>query len=284
MCLTLISLKAYGDFVIASGALKRVHPRPNLDLPRIVAGEHLRPLALALQIDEAISFIGDASWKDTPPIFDVRKRGVLEALQSFFEISHHLKTINFESNFVFDSLGWRERLISLGSRRCSLPEGCGNIYIAYDNFFRQHGFEVEDIRINKRNIRRAVIVPGARHSHKIIPRDVISYFVTELGKRNIDVDVLDLTGETLEIPLGVNKVTIPRRFGDLVSEIKKNDLVISSDSLSGHLSEYLQIPVFVSTSSPNQYWLPKSAYFSNGCATFSRPQAFQGWLETNFYL
>lgn len=284
MQLTVANLKAYGDFVIVCSALKRIDSRAGWVLPNIVAGEHVRDLASALNLDDIVHFIGDASWENVPAIFDIRKRGGLAALNSFFEIRRLLKKLPSYKSLVFDTLGWRERWLGSGFHLHTLPEGCENIYIAYDNFFRNLGFDVDDNFFYKKNIKHAIIIPGARLHHKVIPAHVTSAFAAELAVRNISVDVIVLEGESLDIPTHLNSIVIPREFAMLINQIKKSDLVISADSLPSHLSEYFQIPIFVSTSEPNPYWLPRSSYETHGWATFSIIEPFQSWLGVNFDL
>lgn len=62
----IITLKSFGDFVIACSASKRVQSSKCMNAPTVVAGEHVRNLASALGVDRAIQFIGDDSWSDFP--------------------------------------------------------------------------------------------------------------------------------------------------------------------------------------------------------------------------
>lgn len=281
---SVVNLKAFGDFVIASGAIKRINLSDKLELPKIIVGEHVRSLASALKLEQSVHFIGDKTWKDVPAAFDVRKRGAYAAFKSIFEIRRLLKSSPAEAHLIFDKLGWRERFIGYGFQLHELSESYGNIYIAYDNFLQSLGFEV-DVKFHcSGRIDRAIIIPGARMSHRIIPSQVISAYVHELARRNIQSEVVVLEGETIDIPSNVNLRRIPREFVMLIEEISNSDLVISADSLPSHLSEYLHVPIFVSTPAPKPYWLPRSSYKTTGWATFSDIQPFHSWLEENFHL
>lgn len=108
---TIITLKAFGDFVIACCATSRVQSANGMDAPAIVAGEHVRSLASALGLEKTIHFIGDDSWSDVPAAFDVRKRGVLSAMRSLQNLRHRLDALPSSMDFVFDHSGWRERFI-----------------------------------------------------------------------------------------------------------------------------------------------------------------------------
>jgi len=275
---SVVNLKAFGDFVIASGAIKRINLSHGLELPKIIVGEHVRSLASALKLDQSVHFIGDKSWKDVPAAYDVRKRGVYAAFKSIIELRRLLKSSPAEAHLIFDKLGWRERFIGYGFQLHELSESDGNIYIAYDNFLQSLGFEV-DVKFHcAGGIDRAIIIPGARMSHRIIPAQVISTYFHELARRNIQTEVVVLEGETIDIPSDVNLRRIPREFGMLIEEISNSDLVISADSLPSHLSEYLHVPIFVSTPAPKPYWLPRSSYKTTGWATFSNIQPFHIWL------
>jgi len=284
MRVSLVNLKAFGDFVIACGAIKRINLGGGLELPKIIVGEHVRSLASALQLDQSVHFIGDKNWKDVPAAFDVRKRGAYAAFKSIFEIRRLLKDSPAEAHLIFDKLGWRERLIGYGFQLHELSESDGNIYIAYDNFLKSLGFEVDVNFLCGASIDRAIIIPGARMSHRIIPAQVISAYVNELAQRNIQSEIVVLEGEAIDLPTNVNLRRIPREFSMLVEVISNSDLVISADSLPSHLSEFLHVPIFVSTPAPKPYWLPKSSYKTSGWATFSDIQPFHNWLEENYHL
>lgn len=281
---SVVNLKAFGDFVIASSAINRIKLSDKLELPNIIVGEHVRSLASALKLEQSVHFIGDKTWNDVPAAFDVRKRGAYAAFKSIFEIRQLLKSSPAESHLIFDKLGWRERFIGYGFQLHELSESDGNIYIAYDQLLESFGFEVDVGFHCAGRIDRAIIIPGARMSHRIIPAKVISAYVHELARRNIHSEVVLLEGETIDIPSHVNARRIPREFGILIDEISNSDLVISADSLPSHLSEYLHVPIFVSTPAPKPYWLPRSSYKTTGWATFSDIQPFHGWLKENFHL
>jgi hypothetical protein len=281
--INLINFKAFGDFVIASSAIRRIN-LDDVELPKIIAGEHVRSLASALKLENLVHFIGDKNWKDVPAAFDVRKRGAYAGLKSIFEIRRLLRGTPAETHLVFDRLGWRERFIGYGFQLHELSEGDGNIYIAYDNLLQSLGFEIEAKFHSAGRIDRAIIIPGARMSHRIIPAQVISTYVRELARRNIQTEVVVLEGEAIDIPNDANLRRVPRKFGMLIEEISNSDLVISADSLPSHLSEYLHVPIFVSTPAPKTYWLPRSSYITKGWASFSDIHPFQIWLEENFHL
>jgi hypothetical protein len=284
MKLFIVNLKAFGDSVIAFSAIKRIHTDQRGDLPNIIVGEHVRPLACALQIEQSIRFIGNLSWNDVPALFDVRKHGALAALKSFFEIRKLINSLPADSHLIFDNLGCRERWLGNGFYLHDLAHSSKNIYIAYDQFFQSMGFGINNKFDYSRNIQRAIIIPGSRIHDKVIPAVTIHNYLIKLWHLNIKADVLLLEGESFDMPRCVNPIVIPRKFSMLIDEIRKSNLVISADSLPSHLAEYLQIPVFVSMRTSNIYWLPSSSYQTKGWATFYNIEPFSIWLANNFRL
>lgn len=277
---TIVTLKAFGDFVIACNASRRIQLEIGNNAPKIVAGEHVRSLASALGLDTTVRFIGDDSWTDVPAVFDVRKNGILLALKSLMDLRHQINELPASMELVFDNLGWRERFIGGGLLLQSLPVESGNIYIAYDHFFESLGYRVLDAGSKtKHKVSRAIIIPGARMVHKIIPASLIADIVVQLEENDIETCVVVLEGESINLPLGINVKRLPRSFEALIAAIQASELVISADSLPSHLSEFLDVPVFVSSPAPNPYWLPRSAYLENGWATFADIHPLQDWLN-----
>lgn len=277
---TIVTLKSFGDFVIACSAARRIQLEIGTNAPKVVAGVHVRSLASALELGTTVWFIGDESWTDVPAAFDVRKRGIRLALKSLLDLRHQINALPGSMELVIDNFGWRERLIGGKRPLQSLPSDSGNIYAAYDRFFESLGYMVLDTGSRKKHaVSSAIIIPGARMAHRIIPAPVISGIVGELEKRGIKTCVVLLEGESINLPAGINIKILPRSFYALIAAIKESELVISADSLPSHLSEFLEVPIFVSTPAPKPYWLPRSAYLENGWATFADIQPLRDWLS-----
>lgn len=279
---TIVTLKAFGDFVIACNASRRVQAANGMYAPTVVAGEHVRSLASALGVDKTIQFIGDDSWSDVPAAFDARKRGVLSVFRSLQNLRQRLDALPSNMDFVFDRSGWRERFLGGARSFQSLSLKSGNIYLAYDQFFESLGYGNFKVGPEvKHTISRAIIIPGSRLRHKQISGPVLSELAAELRKSGIKSSVVVLEGESIDLPAGIHVKKLPRNFGELVAAVSDSDFVISADSLPSHLSEFLGVPVFVSTPSPNPYWLPRSAFVTDGWATFAEIQPLRSWLSNH---
>lgn len=279
----IVTLKAYGDFVIACNAARVLQTSIQSEPISIIAGSHVQPLAEALEIPiDRVFYISDSVSSDVPAIFDARKRGLFSALKSLINVRCQINCLHPDSDLVFDSLGWRERLIGLGRKIHGLPGFAKNIYIGYDHFFESIGYlpRSEDFP-SAINISRAIIIPGARMGFRIIPRSVILNIYKELKSHGIEVKVVLLEGEKIEVSQGLATEVVPRNFSALVSSVKDSDFVVSADSLPAHLSSLLGIPAFVFTPIPawTSYWLPKPTFLTNGMATFDDMEPFRYWLN-----
>jgi hypothetical protein len=281
----IVSLKAFGDFVIACYATRFFNMNGQRESFSIVAGSHVRPLVEALKIpDNLVFYISDSVSNGVPAIFDIRRAGFFSALRSLSNIRGQFKFLHPDDKLVFDRLGWRERLLGFEREIFGLPNVARNIYVAYDLFFESIGCApvVEEFP-STITVNRAVIIPGARMGFRIIPPSLILKIYKELEFRGIQVKVIFLEGEKIEVPRGLAFEVLPRSFSNLVSSIRDANFVVSADSLPAHLSAFLGIPIFVFTPIPEWtlYWLPKSAFTTEGMATFADIESFRFWLNKN---
>lgn len=283
---SVVTVKAFGDFVIACSAIKRFQPQNGENQLGIIAGSHLKNIAIELGVTQNVQFIGEYSYPNIPPAFNFKKAGFLKALNDLIYLRNQIGRISAHKRVVFDKSGLRERYIGFGRDSIYLPMDIQNIYLAYHDLFDGMGIPFASLpKPAKREVKKVLIIPGARMRFRNLPKDLIEEILITLNHRNIESTVITLVGEGCDLPTKANIKTIPRDFGALITLIKSADLVVSADSLSAHLSYYFDIPVFVFTPIPKWTvkWLPVSAYRSQGIATFSDKTMFKKWLDSNEY-
>jgi hypothetical protein len=281
----LVTLKAFGDFVIAANALRTVRQLPpGCDGFEILAGEHVRQLAAALQLESRVRFI--PSGGGVPPAFDVRSSGVPRALASLYRLRQSLTTLPVDCELIFPQSGWREWVLSRGFRHANFARA-PNIYQAGTATLRASGYLLDDGRVGGPSAcsrgpgNTAAIFPSSRHAFKAIPPAVISRVVEQLRQAGLQPEVIALAGEELAIPAAAPVRQIERNFAAVSTAIAGATLVVSSDSLPAHLAEYLSIPSYVITPVPNEYWLPLSAFLTRGWSLFPDERTLPAWLEGN---
>lgn len=277
---TIVTLKAFGDFLIAYSALLRSSAINSAADIQLLAGEHVRPLGLALGVSDAqVHYIGGSSLKDVPAAFDARRRGLWAACRSMAALRRAVHdTQPAHRHLVFDRLGPRELFISGGRPRLALPREAPNIYLAYDAHFLAGAPPASHLEVAS-GTRRAVIVPASRVLRKVLPREVIAQVHQQLANRGIAAQVLLLEGEQVEVPQSIDLVRVPRQFSALMASLRETDIVVSADSLPAHIGEHLGKPTFVISPTPNPYWLPRGAFLQGGHGVFGNLGNLDIWLK-----
>ena len=141
--LAIVTLKGFGDFIIALNAINSFKGPRDLALPqfKLVAGRHVMNLANALGVKDQVILVGDDKLKDVPAIYDLKNKGYLSGLKSLIKLHSDITDILGSSSLVFDKVGVRERLLSIGHKSHSLPESV-NIYMSYALLFKELGYEI----------------------------------------------------------------------------------------------------------------------------------------------
>jgi ADP-heptose:LPS heptosyltransferase len=268
--LTFMSLKAFGDLVIANSCLQRIEPKEKHKISQVI-GSHLVELSKALGHSwEVEALITRAS--GVPAIFDVRKEGVSKAIASAFDLRSALKAADLEpgTSMVFDNVKRRERFLAAGRPILSLPENADNIYQAYLLFFEQHGIAFDpEIQSSISGGSGIGIFPGSRIADKNLSHKLIVELL-HISNRYRDGTTLYLLEE--ERPdlegIGIPYKIVSRSFRAMCDAIKGCNIVIGADSMPAHIAETYCKPVFVLSPVPNRYWLPLSSFKNDYWALF----------------
>jgi hypothetical protein len=109
---------------------------------------------------------------------------------------------------------------------------------------------------------------------------VIGRVVDQLGRAGLRPLVIALDGEKLDLPAGAPVRRIERNFGAVSAAVCSSALVVSADSVPAHLAEYFDVPTYVLSPAPNEYWLPLSSFLTRGWSLFGDEQALPPWLRS----
>jgi len=279
-----VSLKAFGDFVIALRTIRAIQGLTTNDTPPgLLAGEHLRQLAEALGVEQQVSFVPSGS--AFPAAFDFKRRGPLQGLASVLRLRNSLRHLPGDCGLIFDALGWRENFIAAAYRRQAYVSA-PNVYIACADTLRSLGFEIPRNNpvaappLNRAPLRgMARIFPSSRKTDKCIPAAVTARLVRQLGQAGLACEVIELAGEAVELTPELPIRRLERNFGTLIEAVRGSDLVVSADSLPGHLADYFAVPAYIISPIENSYWLPLSCFVDNAWSLFQDEQSFAGWLS-----
>lgn len=271
------SFKAYGDMVIACNFLRNVDSDKN----GLLVGSHLSLLLNALEYKATSKVVetGNA----VPAVFNVNKCGYLNAACSAIHLRKNIQEVLDEGRdtLVFDSLGLRQRFLAWPFHVETIGgSGDGNIYLHYARYLGivcdlDHStYESQD---NPNGI--IYIFPDSRIKEKELPDWLIIQIAKEnekYGKETILVKV----GKSAHLPqFSSLQLQWVDGFDNLMTQIRKADLIVTADSLPAHLAEYVGIPVFVFSPIANDYWMPLSCFKNGYFSEFSSLAKYIDWIS-----
>ncbi len=252
-----VVLKSYGDLVIAlSSALKT-----NSTNITFVIGSHL--VALYNTLNTTIPYVVLDTGSDVPAIYDIKKRGPVNAFLSMIRIKRAItQTLKSSHDIYVIKYGIRERIMFYGLNISLIYSSKRNIYIDYHKAFNKLSsidvFPREDI------LQKVCIFPDSRLFKKVISESTVNQICTELTRLNVEFNIC-LYGQPCSSNL-INFKEFDQRiihyhtFSDLCKLIKSASHLVSSDSLSAHIAEFYSRPVFVIFNEENIYWLPLNSF------------------------
>ena len=269
-----VSLKSYGDFVILAKALSYNSSREF----KVIAGNHLKDLYECLNLDKNFEVCFLNLGNSVPAIYNIRERGLFAASLSLLSIRKLLST-SFEndSTLVFDSIGFREHLISISYKSSSVQDIYNNIYLNYFNFLNVQLPGYNKIRNSISD--EILIFPDSRLSIKTLPNDFIDKLILRIVSKNLNPIVMRFGPANKSLSTNAKYEKNYFDFEVLSKTIKSAKMVISSDSLPAHLAEFHDTPVFVFNNFPNVYWLPFSSYELQSWSLINDFYFFDQWLN-----
>jgi len=264
-----LCLKSYGDFVIQLYAIKNFNGSKNVD--GILITKHLKPLSDALSFGIKVLIVGDR--KNYPAIFNLKSSNLLKILSDYIYYIFIFSSKCYK-NFliILDSYTIRYSIVLFNNNVQFLPSS-KNIYLAYADFLncKKVQFSTNKKCIRKKNTPTIVgIFVDSRVDIKRIRDSSLSLIVKLLSEYDTVVRVFFYAKSKNQDyrPLMGCSYEWYSSFEKLISNLTAVDIVISSDSVTAHLAELFEKPVYVILPYRNDYWLPLSSYISNSCCTF----------------
>lgn len=267
--IAIASAKSFGDFVIAHSMLHRVEDGAKSNI-RMIACSHLRALNEILPHDVVVTVV-DSGENRVPAVFDVKKCGAIAAAKSALSLRRRLQRIERKNDelLAFDVLGARERFIAGRWPVVGPKSTAANIYATYARFLNDQEIPTREAPSTTAEAARSVgIFPESRLAKKRLASPTLSVIADRAVAARLEAKIFVLDGDRTVDRAQPGVIAISRDFESLGAAIRSVDFVISADSLPAHLAEYFNLPVFVASLYPNEYWLP------HGCFTHQRWELF----------
>lgn len=268
------SALAFGDFVIDCNFMRRAGPDRG-----ILAASYLEPLARALDYPGRLRFF-DMPAADVPPsVFNLRKADLHAIMASFRRLRSGLLTALAPTdtlNVPNRDLRWNLACFPRRINALRLPHE--NIYLAY---CARLGLLPQDLAVPMpARFRKVVIFPDSRQSAKQIPESTLSTLVdinAAAGMQTRIARVRSPESGYVDAPGEFSIWGLPA----LVSAVREAEVIVSADSLPGHLAEYFERPVFVLTPQANEPLMPLSVLLHRRWGRFDAVDAYQRWINAD---
>ena len=267
-------MQGFGDLVILCNVLKKY--TINNDDNFIIMGSYLNKLYNELGLDiKTITFQFDGN--DIPPIYNLRNNGIKKGFFNGLEIRNLLLNNYKNKQFllIFDNeqvnyCGIRERFFTFNLPSIFI-EAKENVYLTYTNFLK----DKNNFRYNYENYfslaknRNLSIFPSSRQKRKIITDDILTILIQKSRSIGLKPTIYNIGNDDTYSQKIKNYVKIlPKTFKSVIETVKNSSFVISSDSVTAHIAEFYNKPIYVISPKQNNYWLPLSSYDKNFWSEF----------------
>lgn len=268
------SALAFGDFLIDCNFMRRAG-----QAHRLLAASYLHPLAQAIDYQGPLNYF-EMPAKDVPPsAFNARKAGLGAIAVSLWHLRAGVLTATTPVDTIHvphRDIRWR---LACAPRRIDalrLPHE--NIYLAYCARF---GLAPQELVVAKPARPREVLVfPDSRQPAKQIPESTLRAFIdinTAMGVRTRIMRVRPPEPGRVDAP-GEHSLW---GLSALVHAVRKAEMIVSADSLPGHLAEYFERPAFILTPQANEPLMPLSVLLRQRWSRFDALEAYQQWITAD---
>lgn len=265
---------AFGDFLIDCNFIRRTGPAH-----RLLAASYLRPLAEALGYQGPLSYF-EMPAKDVPPsAFNARKAGLGAIAASLWRLRAGLLSATAPADTIHvphRDIRWR--LATAPRRIDALRLPHENIYLAY---CARLGLTPQDLIVPMPARPREVLVfPDSRQPAKQIAESTLRA-VADINER------AGLRTRIMRVrPPEPGRVDAPGEHSlwglpALVRAVREAEVIVSADSLPGHLAEYFERPAFILTPQANEPLMPLSVLLRQRWGRFDAMEAYQQWITAD---
>lgn len=268
------SALAFGDFVIDCNFMRRAGPDTG-----ILAASYLEPLARALAYAGRLQFF-DMPASDVPPsAFNARQAGFAAIAASLWRLRTGLSkaispidTINVPHRDIRWSLACAPR----HANALRMPDE--NIYLAYCAHL---GLSPQKLAVPMpAHFREVLVFPDSRQSAKQIPESTLRKLVNINAASGVETRIVRVRSPESGYVDAPGEISL-WGLQALVNAVKDAEVIVSADSLPGHLGEYFERPVFILTPQVNEPLMPLSVLLHQRWGRFDSMDVYQQWITAN---
>jgi hypothetical protein len=266
------SALAFGDFLIDCNFMRRAGPAH-----RLLAASYLRPLAEAIDYAGPLNYFEMPAHDVPPSAFNARKAGLGAIAASLWRLRAGLLSATAPTDIInvpYRDIRWRLACAPRQINALRLPHE--NIYLAYCTRFK---LTPEDLVVAMPARPREVLVfPDSRQAAKQIPESTLRSLTVINAAAGVQTRIVRVR------PPEIGRVDSPNELNlwglpALVRAVREAEVIVSADSLPGHLAEYFERPVFILTPQANEPLMPLSVLQRQRWGRFDAMQTYQQWIS-----
>lgn len=269
-----LSTLAFGDFIIDCNFMRNAGPGH-----RLLAASYLQPLAEAIAYEGQLSYFDMPSGDVPPSAFNARRASLKAITSSLWHIGKGiLSSTSPADTIIVPHSDIRWRMACTTRHMVALRQPKANIYLAYCSRF---GLSPDGLIVPMPlRPREVVVFPDSRQQAKQIPEPTIRALIdinAVNGVRTLIARVRPPEEGGVDKPGEISIWGLPA----LVRALRQAEVIVSADSLPGHLAEYLKIPVFIFSPKANESLMPLSVLLRQRWGRFENMDAYRQWITAN---
>jgi hypothetical protein len=250
-----LSLLSFGDNLISLSLLARLHTKSGV----VIAGT-----ALTQRIASFVPTLGipiTVVSEHVPAFYDVRKRGIVDALQEAVSVRRKLARLSSRGDgFILEKSDPRRHVLVGGrDRRSWVPDRGKNVYEDRRNLLNavfEDDIALTDAPRLERSPRTVAINPSSRVRAKEVSPQTLRIIVAYLRERSIDVHLMDPERAHGALRSAVSSYHTGTTMSEAVALVEACDLYIGADSLFVHFAYHCRTPSLVLYNQTNLYFAP----------------------------
>jgi len=248
-----ISLLALGDNLISLSLLEQVDKTV-----KIIGTKHTKNVAKLMGLENKFDI--KVIFNDIPAFYDIKKQGVIRAVQDFYKFIKYIKTHNIKE-IIFEKKDFRGCLVSFYAK-VKVYYSCNVNKKVYEN--RQElinrvckqSIDIKSYPLKIENPKVILINPLTRVELRSINHNHLKYIIDILKENRYEIYLIDIENRYEEFRNEVTHYFTNTTLEDVKQLILKSDLYIGGDSFLIHLAYYLKGNYFIFFYRDNDYFLP----------------------------
>lgn len=272
-----VSLQALGDNLISLSLLYQMDGHV-----QIIGTKHTQSIITLMGVEDKFDLL--VPFEDIPAFYDIRKQGIFKAIKDIIIFRSYVKKHNIKE-LIFEKYDWRAKFLTFAIACYIAKNTTKQVYINRKNLFDfcyEGNFKLKNSLKPSKKIQKILINPIAREQKRSISKEHLKIIFEVLKSCNIQIILLDYSGDYHEFKNLVNKYWSHTRLNEAKNIMQDCDFFIGTDSFLIHLAYYLEKPFFIIFNFEYFDFLPPNCEVLNNYVITSNCRCFKKDITLKF--